>query len=127
MNRRQQNAKGSRIRSLIVICVLAGVCLSSIGGLWALLAFKAPAALGQGSLLTHASLTDSAAARLEKRIQNFESKTYRRLMPFAPPSPRIEPGLFNIHNRYLSESQSEQFYSLATVSPPGDRAPPLEA
>jgi hypothetical protein len=125
MTERRKKTKRSRLHALILLCALAGFFLSSTANLSDLTLCSEMTALNGVGLNAHLSLNDSAIVRLEKRISTVESKRYRRQLQFAPPSSRIGLARAYARNRWSSAFQNEPGCSLAVISPPADRAPPV--
>ena len=114
------------MRSLALFCVLASLCLSS-GGRITSIAKAESSALDRATLLSHLTLTDLAACRLDKRFPSSESKSHRRHSPVAPPRSSITVGLPDRYDRWPSASDAVRFRRSVFVSPESDRAPPRPA
>ena len=115
----------SRLHALALLCALAGLFLSSGAQLLDMPLRSGPSSLNDVELIAYLSVNDSAMGRLEKRIQTVESKRYRRQLQHAQTSPGGELALLCGRTFWSSAFQDEPGYSLAAISPPTDRAPPV--
>ena len=127
MTERSNKAKRSRFRVLILLCALVGFFLSSGVNLSNLTLSSESAAPNGVGLNARLSLNDSAIVRVEKRISTIESKRYRRQLQSAPPSARSGLALAYARDRWSSAFRCEPGCSIAAISPPADRAPPVIA
>lgn len=114
------------MRALALFFVLASLSLSS-GGRITSIAKAESSALDRATLLSHLTLTDLAACRLDKRFHGLESKSHRRHSPVAPPSSVITVDLPGGYDRWPSASDSARLRCSVFVSPESDRAPPRPA
>ena len=117
----------SSLHALTLLCGLAGLFLSSGANLLDLALRSGPSSLNDVELIAYLSVNDSAMGRLEKRIPTVDSKRYRRQLQHAQPSPGGEIALLCGRTHWPSAFQDEPGYSLAAISPPTDRAPPVFA
>ena len=114
----------AQARALTLFCLLAAAFVLNNTSLWATPNGDLLTAARQVSLLAHLSLKESAVGRPHRQVSNLEKKASRGLGWLTLLSGADELALFYYCYNQLSALDGRHLYSLTTISPPSDRAPP---